>query len=295
MVVSLLKQASYISMRLNHAIALLPSVVAVQLSILHCQLSIAVMNLTPYLTLATHAAHEAGKLTLKYFQAPLTPDWKADASPVTVADRESEQVLRRIISSSYPDHAILGEEYGENNPSSPFRWIVDPIDGTRSFIHGVPLYSVLIGLEVEGELVVGVAYFPALKEMVAAAKGEGATWNGNVCRVTTTPRLSDALVCYTDERTFAPYGYEAQRQRLVSACGTLRGWSDSYAHILVATGRADAAVDPYMEAWDSAALAVIVREAGGTFTDWKGNNTIYNGEAISTNGTLRDEILTLVN
>lgn len=252
------------------------------------------MNLSPYLELATHAAHEAGKLTLRYFQAPLDPDWKADASPVTVADKASEQLLRQIITSQYPDHAILGEEYGESNPSSPFRWIVDPIDGTRSFIHGVPLYSVLIGLEVEGELVVGVAYFPALNEMVAAAKGMGCTWNGRPCRVTTTPRLADALICYTDERTFAPYGYEAHRQRLVSACGTLRGWSDSYAHIMVATGRADAAFDPYMEAWDSAALAVIVREAGGTFTDWKGNPTIYNGEAISTNGVLLDEILTLI-
>jgi len=252
------------------------------------------MNLAPYLELATSAAFEAGKLTLRYFQAPLAPDWKADASPVTVADLESEQLLRRLISSQYPDHAILGEEYGESNPSSSFRWIVDPIDGTRSFIQGVPLYSVLIGLEVEGELVVGVAYFPALNEMVVAAKGMGCTWNGRACRVTATPRLADALICYTDERTFAPYGYEAQRQQLVSACGTLRGWSDSYAHVLVATGRADAAFDPYMEAWDSAALAVIMREAGGTFTDWQGNNTIYNGEAISTNGILYPEILALL-
>jgi histidinol-phosphatase len=257
-------------------------------------LSLTRMNLSPYLELATSAAYQAGRLTLRYFQAPLDPDWKADASPVTVADRESEQVLRQIIRSTYPDHAILGEEYGETNPSSSFRWIVDPIDGTRSFIHGVPLYSVLIGLEVEGELVVGVAYFPALNEMIAAARGQGATWNGRPCHVTTTPRLANALICYTDERTFAPYGYEAQRQRIVSACGTLRGWSDSYAHIMVATGRADAAFDPYMEAWDSAALAVIVREAGGTFTDWKGNPTIYNGEAISTNTVLYPEILDLL-
>lgn len=252
------------------------------------------MNLSPYLELATKAAYEAGQLTLNYFNTPLTPDWKADSSPVTIADRESEQVLRRLIHFHYPDHAILGEEYGESNPSSSFRWIVDPIDGTRSFIHGVPLYSVLVGLEVERELVIGVAYFPALKEMVVAARRQGCTWNGRPCRVTSTPRLADALICYTDGRTFAPYGYESQRQRLVAACGALRGWSDSYAHILVATGRADAAFDPYMEAWDSAALAVIVREAGGTFTDWKGNPTIYNGEAISTNGILFNEIMPLL-
>src|SRR5687768_13782787 len=156
-------------------------------------------DLKPYLDFAVDAAWQAGRLTLQYFQAAFDVEWKGDQSPVTVADQNAEQLLRRLIEARYSDHAIVGEEYGaEHNADAPFRWILDPIDGTRSFIRGVPLYAVLVGLEIEEQMAVGVANFPALNEMVAAATGFGATWNGRPCRTTAVNVLSSALVCYTD-------------------------------------------------------------------------------------------------
>ncbi len=252
-------------------------------------------NLRPYLDFALDAAWQAGRLTLQYFQAAFDVEWKQDESPVTVADRGAEQLLRRLIEAKYPDHAIVGEEFGDDHArDATFRWILDPIDGTRSFIRGVPLYAVLVGLEVEGEMVVGVANFPGLNEVVAAARGEGTRWNGRPCRVSQTSALSESLVCYTDGANFAPQGKGERWARLASRAHTQRGWGDAYGHVLVATGRAEAMLDPVMSVWDCAALLPILQEAGGTFTDWQGNTTAYGGEAISTNSHVLDEILAYV-
>ncbi|MDQ4076773.1 MAG: histidinol-phosphatase [Chloroflexota bacterium] len=249
----------------------------------------------PYLDFAIDAAWQAGRLTLQYFQAAFDVEWKGDDSPVTVADRGAEELLRRLIEEKYPDHAIVGEEFGEDyREDATFRWILDPIDGTRSFIHGVPLYAVLVGLEVEGEMVVGVANFPGLNELVAAATGQGCRWNGRPCRVSQVERLSEALVCFTDAANFAAYNRAEVWERLAGALHTQRGWGDAYGHVLVATGRAEAMLDPIMSVWDCAALLPILQEAGGTFTDWEGNTTAYAGEAISTNGRVLKEILELV-
>jgi histidinol-phosphatase len=248
-----------------------------------------------YLDFAVDAAWQAGRLTLAHFQTELDVLWKGDNSPVTIADRQAEALLRRLIERQYPDHAIVGEEYGElAREDATFRWIIDPIDGTRSFIRGVPLYGVLVGLEVEGEMVVGVANFPALNEMVAAARGEGCTWNGRPCRVSTVDRLPEALVCFTDGGSFAEHGRERPWEALAAHCHTQRGWGDAYGHVLVATGRAEVMLDPIMSPWDCAALLPILEEAGGTFTDWEGERTIYGNNAISTNGHLLDEVLEVV-
>ncbi len=253
-------------------------------------------DFSTYLDFAKDAAWQAGRLTLATFQTQFDVIWKGDNSPVTVADRGAEELLRRLIEKSYPDHAIVGEEFGEtHHANASFRWILDPIDGTRSFIRGVPLYGVLVGLEVEGEMVVGVAYFPGLDEMVAAARGQGCTWNGRACRVSQVRSLSEALLCYTDGPNFANYGRAAEWQRLSAAAHTLRGWGDAYGYALVATGRAEAMFDPIMSVWDAAALVPILREAGGTFTDWAGQPTAYGGNGIGTNGYLLDEILAIVN
>ena len=252
-------------------------------------------NFRPYLDFAIDAAWQAGRLTLQYFQSSFDVQWKSDHSPVTVADQGAEQLLRRLIEQRYPDHAIVGEEFGaEHNADASFRWILDPIDGTRSFIRGVPLYAVLIGLEVEGELVAGVANLPALDEMVAAGKGLGCTWNGRPCHVSTVDRLDQSLVCFTDPARFAEYGRGEAWERILKATHTQRGWCDAYGHILVATGRAEVMLDPIVSIWDCAALVPILQEAGGTFTDWKGKTTIYNKEAISTNGRVLDELMQLV-
>lgn len=241
------------------------------------------------LEVATEAALAGGKRTLQYFNAGVAVELKADRTPVTRADREAEEVIRRVIGKEYPSHAILGEEQGETAGSAPYRWIVDPLDGTKSFIHGVPLYGTLIGVEVRGEPTVGVIYLPALNELVAAATGEGCRWNDRVARVSEVTDLGDALVCCSDERhareRSAAYLDLARRTRLQ------RTWGDCYAYVLVATGRAEVALDPMMNLWDCAALAPIIREAGGHFTDWKGRDTIHANEAVATNAALHGAVI----
>ncbi len=254
------------------------------------------MDLRHYLEFATRTAYEAGTLTLGYFGTGLArPEFKEDDTPVTAADREAERLIRESIRSRYPGHGIVGEEFGdEEGAETSHRWIVDPIDGTKAFVRGVPLYAVLIGLEIDGVCEVGVAYFPALDSMLCAATGEGCFLNGRRTRVSKTQRLGDGIVCFTDAKGFEKYGREAEWRRVLSVAGEARGWSDAYGHALVATGGADLMLQPALNPWDAAPFPPILREAGGYFGDWSGNETIHAGEGISTTQTLLPEILDLV-
>ncbi len=246
-----------------------------------------------WLDFAVEAAIAAGHRALGFYRTGVSVEWKADGSPVTAADRAAETVLRSAIERRFPHHAIVGEEFGELDRDATHRWYLDPIDGTQSFIRGVPLWGVLVGLEVDGEMVVGVAHLPALDETVAAAVGLGCTWDGRPARVSPVERLDDALVVYTDAADLARHRPDAWN-RLQRATRLQRGWGDCYGHCLVATGRADVMLDPVMHAWDCAPFLPILREAGGTFTDWWGRATIHGGHAISTNGRLLDALLALV-
>ena len=250
-----------------------------------------------YLDFAIETAWEAGRLTLGYFQTELQPDFKADESPVTIADREAESLIRRRIEQRYPGHAIIGEEYGglEAGSGQSHRWIIDPIDGTRAFVRGVPLYGILIGLEIEGKSEVGVANFPALGEMVAAATGEGCWWNGRRARVSRAARLKDALVTHYDPAAFDEFGRGQVWERLKRLAGFRAGWGDAYGYLLVATGRAELMLDPIMDVWDCGAFPPILEEAGGYFGDWRGNPTIYGNEAMATTQTLLPEVLRVIN
>jgi histidinol-phosphatase len=252
-------------------------------------------DLKEMLDFASQIAVNAGKITLRYFQGELDVERKADESPVTVADRESEAYLREAISGQYPDHAILGEEAGLSGPQdAEYRWVLDPIDGTKSFVRGVPLYGVLIGLLRAGQPVLGVVHLPALNETVCAASGTGCWWNGKPCRVSATRSLRDGLLVGTAADGYEPYGKAAAFQRLHASAGMFRTWGDCYAYVLVATGRAEAAIDPIMNIWDAAALLPILQEAGGSYTDWRGNPTIAAGEGIGTNGHVLAEVLQLI-
>lgn len=252
-------------------------------------------TLQTYLEFATETAYLAGKLTLGYFQAGVRPDMKADNTPVTVADRGAEELVRARIEQRFPGHAVLGEEFGASDSSDgSHRWIIDPIDGTKAFIRGVPLYAVLLGLEIEGRVEVGVSYFPALDEMIYAATGHGCWWNGRRARVSEIATLDRAFVTTTDVGSFARHGREAAWQRLVAATYHRAGWSDAYGHCLVATGRVEVALDPIMSVWDCGPFPPILREAGGYFGDWQGNETIYGNEAISTTPALLPQVLALV-
>jgi len=253
-------------------------------------------SLREYLSFTTELAYQAGRLTLGYFQTTLRPEIKSDGSPVTIADRKAEELIRNAIESRFPQHAIVGEEFGEASAShASHRWIIDPIDGTKSFIHGVPLYGVLIGLEIEGRVEVGAAYFPALDEMIAAATGEGCWWNGRLAHMSTVEHLEEAVVCFTELRNFSAKEREPILTRLSNRVKHAVAWSDAYGYLLVATGRAEVMLDPLMHEWDCGPFPPIFRELGGYFGDWKGNQTIYEDEALATTQPLLPEILALLN
>jgi len=243
---------------------------------------------------AVAVAREAGALTLEYFGGIVGHDAKSDGSPVTIADRQAEQLIRERVEGRYPEHSILGEEYGESNEGARVRWILDPIDATRSFMRGVPLYGVLIGIEIEGESAVGVAHFPPLRETVSAGRGLGCLRNDEPCRVSAVASLDRALVCTTDvERLLARAegpGWREIQQR----CAFSRTWGDCYGHALVATGRAEAQVDPVMAPWDAGPFLTIATEAGGRFTTLEGRATIHGGSGVSSNGLLHEELLGLL-
>lgn len=243
------------------------------------------------LDFAVEAAQLAGAYTLGYFNAGTPHELKADRSPVTVADRGAEKLLRERIEAAYPTHGIVGEEFGEKTGSDPARWILDPIDGTVSFINGVPMYGVLVGFECAGEMLAGVMHFPPLNETVYAARGLGCRWNGRVARVSQVGELADARLLTTNYKQLKQYGRLAAFERLRDACALDRGWSDSYGYALIATGRADIIADSLMSIWDSAAVRPCIEEAGGSFTDWQGNPSHTAPEAIATNGKLLPQVL----
>jgi histidinol phosphatase-like enzyme (inositol monophosphatase family) len=235
-------------------------------------------------------ARQAGEITLSYFQKPIEIETKENLSPVTIADKETESFLRREIERLYPGDSILGEEFGETAGNGR-KWFVDPIDGTKTFVHGVPLYGVMIGVEEEGEIIAGVVNIPAMNDFVIAQKGSGTKWNGKPARVSTVSEFSAALLLTTDFRNNEKYGHGKAWQNLTAQARLVRTWGDCYGHLLVATGRADVMVDPQLNPWDAAALKVIVEEAGGRFTDYQGNATIYGDSGISSNGILQDKVL----
>lgn len=243
---------------------------------------------------AVELARGAGEITLKYFRKTPETTTKTDGSYVTVADREAEAYMRKQIAARFPDDGILGEEEGESHGRSGRRWIIDPIDGTFAFVHGVPFYGVLIGVEIDGEMSVGVINIPALDELVSAAKGAGCFLNGEPARVSQTERLEDALLLSTDFSSCERYGFGKAAELLQARAKTSRTWGDCYGYVLVATGRADVMLDPVMNLWDCAALLPIMEEAGGTFTDWNGVRTASGGNSIATNGLLFEEVMRLV-
>ncbi len=262
------------------------------------------MTLSDQATLARldHArrfARQAGERTLRYFRdAALVVDRKQDDSPVTIADREAEMLLRQLIEADYPADAILGEEFPEKPGDSGYQWVLDPIDGTKSFIHGVPLYGTLIGLLYEGKCVAGVIYIPALDEMAYAALGHGA-WHvvGEAepvaARVSQTGRLDQALGVTSEIASFRKRGAFETFVQLDERVRLFRTWGDCYGYLLVATGRADFAIDPLMNLWDAAAISPILAEAGGRYTDWLGVDDVHQPEGLGSNGLLHESLVAM--
>ncbi|MCH2134499.1 MAG: hypothetical protein MK116_12200 [Phycisphaerales bacterium] len=228
---------------------------------------------------------------------------KADGSPVTTADREAEACIRAAIDVAFPGDGLIGEEYGpgEHESTTGYRWVIDPIDGTIAFVHGVPLFGILVGIEHDQRPLAGLMNLPMLDEHAWAMHGEGAwhrTGNENPvrARVSTTTRLDEAMVCTTSFDYFRAHGYPEAYTALGHACKRTRGWNDCYCELLLCTGRVDAVVEPELKRWDIGAIVPILQEAGGQFTDWAGGHAGDPGSprGIASNGHLHDELVTLL-
>lgn len=244
--------------------------------------------------LAVQAAREAGDIARTTFNSSFEVEWKEDESPVTVADRAAEKHVREAVASRFPTDGFLGEEYGDQPGTSGYRWVIDPIDGTRSFVRGIPLWATLVGLEYRGELIAGVCYAPAMGHLYRAARGDGAYRDDHRIRVSDTADVSASLMCYSGWTYFRAAGREQAFFDLSARTDRQRGYADYYGFVLVAQGSCELMLDHGVHAWDVAALIPIVEEAGGRLTAWDGTRTIHRPDVVATNGRIHDAVLSVL-
>jgi histidinol-phosphatase len=235
-------------------------------------------------------ARAAGLVALECAGRDLQIEAKGDGSPVTIADRAAERQARAWIEKHFPDDGILGEEFGHTRPGARRRWILDPIDGTKSYIRRVPLWGTLVAVAEGDTVLAGAAFFPALDELVVAARACGCWWNGRACEVSSVNDLAHATVLATDDRFPNSAARRTAWNTLAGRAAIARTWGDCYGYLLVATGRAEVMVDDVVSAWDVAALVPIIEEAGGILTDWTGSSTAFGGDVIATNGPLANTV-----
>ncbi len=245
------------------------------------------------LNLAMELADAADDLSLARFGATdLKTETKPDHTPVTEADQAIEEMMRDHLARHRPDDAVHGEEFGMAGASSR-TWLLDPIDGTKGYMRGIPVFATLIALVEDGLPVVGVVSAPALHRRWIAVRGGGARLNGNAISVSAVADLDEAHLSVNDLRTFDELGHGVAARHLARSVWRVRGFGDFWSHMLVAEGAVDIAVEPVVHPWDLAALQVIVEEAGGTFTDLGGRRGFTGGSALSTNGRLHDAVLAM--
>jgi len=244
---------------------------------------------------AIAAARAAGEIALGSFRTELAVERKADGSPVTRADRACEQRIVEVLGERFPDFGFFGEEFGESSGKAGARWIIDPIDGTKSYVRGIPFFATLIGLEEEGEVTLGVVHSPATGELVYATRGCGAfDENGKRLRVTEVATLDRAMVSFGGMAIFQHENRWSAFSEIVARSARQRGFGDYLGSVMVARGWSEAMLELDVKPWDLAPLKILVEEAGGRFTDFDGKATIYGGSAVVTNGLVHDEILAIV-
>ena len=244
---------------------------------------------------AEEVARLAGTTALRHFRPGVAVDTKADGSPVTIADRSAEATARRWIEAHFPDDGILGEEFGLVREGAARRWMLDPVDGTKTFIRGVPLWGSLVSITEGDAVLAAAAFYPAVAEMLAAAPGEGCWWNGVRCSVSAVSSIAQATVVTTDEQFPRSASQRAAWRRLASRAALSRSWGDCYGYLLVATGRAEVMVDGVLGVWDATPFLPIIEEAGGAFTDWYGARTASAGSAVATNRALAEGARDILN
>jgi len=247
----------------------------------------------PTVVAALEAARAAGEIAMKYYRSAFEVIIKADQTPVTQADREAEQAIRGILARATPGAGFLGEEFGEEGSTS-YRWIIDPIDGTKNFVRHIPIWAVLIALEEDGQVTTGVVHNPVTGELFWARKGEGAWANGERLRVSTCAALKDAMLLHSSLNLLKKIGYWDGFVRLVDATSRQRGFGDYYGYCLVAAGKGEIYAEADLKPWDAAPMKILIEEAGGRLTDFEGKPDIYSGSVLASNGLLHDEALRLL-
>lgn len=252
------------------------------------------MDYQLWLEEATGIAERASRVALSFFRQALLIEMKENMTPVTNADKKTELLIREELAKSFPDHGILGEEFGEESRNSEFVWTVDPIDGTRSFMKGIPLFGTLMALVEKGEPVIGIMVLPALHETYIAAKGLGTYCNGVRLQVSQTTALEAAMVSCGDVSCFDAVGKGSYQKSLLEKADVCRLYTDCFAHAMVMRGALDAMVDPIVSPWDVAPLACLITEAGGEYTTFEGTRTHMGTNFISAcTPELKQELLLL--
>ncbi|MEZ4708011.1 MAG: histidinol-phosphatase [Caldilineaceae bacterium] len=239
-------------------------------------------------------ADESAQIIRRYFRADYQVEMKSDATPVTIADRQAEEAMRTLIGREFPDHGVLGEEFGQTNPDAEFQWVLDPIDGTKSFVAGSFLFGTLIALVQNGRPILGVINQPLLNDFLVG-DGTGCWLNERPVAVRPCARIEDALLVNTSHTSVAQHHSGAAFDALVQQVQRYRTWGDCHGYYLVATGGADIMTDPILNEWDLMALIPVIEGAGGRITDWHGADVIGGDGAIATAGPIHDEVVRLLN
>ena len=247
------------------------------------------------LDIAIDAAKQAGALALKYFKSQPRVTYKPDKSPVTKADIETEKLIRKIISRKYPDHGIIGEELPPKNPKAKYKWVIDPIDGTKMFVRQIPLWSTLLALLENDKPIIGIIYLPAIENLYHAQKGKGAFLNGHKIHVSKVTDINYCFLSHGSIKRFIEINRVNDLLDLVKKAHAIRGFSDADAYSYVASGKIDIHISGGEKIHDIAAPAILIEEAGGKFTDFNGKSSLTSGNAVATNGILHSQVLKILN
>jgi len=252
-------------------------------------------QLEKYTDFAVKTVKKANLITLKYFSKKIKHRVKENLTPVTTADLKAESFIISRIKDKFPSHSIFAEEHGGDNKTNDFKWIIDPVDGTKNFMRKYPFWGTLLALEYQGEVVLGIISMPALDEFMVASKGNGCFVNGKKAKVSKIKRVSESYLIHGGLNYIFSQPYRNNFVQLVNSCYYDRGFGDCHGHTFIINGKAEIMVDPHVAPYDVAPVKICVEEAGGKFTDIIGNNTIYSGSALVTNGKMHDEVLRILN
>ena len=255
---------------------------------------LSMQNLKDYKSFAKHLSEISAEVIRKYFRTSIKVDSKSDDSPVTIADKKAEEIMREAILKNFPGHGIIGEEFGIENPDAEYKWILDPIDGTKSFICGTITFGTLIALTQNGKPILGVINQPIMNDFLIG-DNSSTELNGEKVFLRECKSISEAVLITADHFNVKKYQEGKKFEELAQKVKLYRGWGDCYGYYLLATGYADIVVDPIMNIWDSAALIPVVLGAGGIITDWQGNDAIQGNSIVASSSIIHDHVIKELN